>query len=53
MKEMTLDWCHKYMLEFHDYSFFDLIQTFYKHHQKTQNDEYIYMDLNNIKQGEI
>jgi hypothetical protein len=52
MKEMALDWCHKYMLKFHDYSLFDLIQTFYKRHRKTQNDEYIYMELNNIKQGE-
>jgi hypothetical protein len=40
------------MLKFHDYSFFDSIQMSYKHHQKTQNHKYIYMEFNNIKQGE-
>jgi hypothetical protein len=40
------------MLKFHDYNFFELIQTFYKRHWKTHNDKYIYMELNNIKQGE-
>ncbi len=32
LKETSSDWCHKYMLKFHDYNFFELIQTFYKRH---------------------
>jgi len=32
LKEMSSYWCHKYMLKFHDYNFFELIQTFYKCH---------------------
>ncbi len=49
MKETTSDWCHNYMLEFPNYVFFELTQTFYKCHQKTQNDEQIYMEFKNIK----
>ncbi len=33
--DMTLDWCHNYMLEFPNYIFSKLTQAFYKHHQKT------------------
>jgi hypothetical protein len=32
LKEMTLYWCHNYMLEFLDYILFKLIQTFCKGH---------------------
>ncbi len=32
LKETSLDWCHKYMLIFHEYIYFELIQTFYKCH---------------------
>ncbi len=34
-RKMTLDWCHNYMLEFLDYAFLKLTQTFCKGHQKT------------------
>jgi len=40
------------MLEFPDYTFLELTQAFCKHHQKTQNDEQIYMELKNMKQEE-
>jgi hypothetical protein len=40
------------MLEFLDYMFFKLTQTFHKCHRKTQNDGQIYMEFKNIKQGE-
>jgi hypothetical protein len=41
------------MLEFLDYIFLELTQTFCKCHQRTQNDEQIYMELKNMKQEEI
>jgi len=41
------------MLEFLDYSFYELIEVYCKLHHKTQNDEHIYMEFKNIKHGEI
>jgi hypothetical protein len=41
------------MLEFLDCIFLELTQAFCKRHQKTQNDEQIYMELKNVKQEEI
>jgi hypothetical protein len=41
------------MLEFLDCIFLELTQAFCKRHQKTQNDEQIYMELKNMKQEEI
>jgi len=41
------------MLEFLDCIFLELAQAFCKRHQKTQNDEQIYMELKNVKQEEI
>jgi len=41
------------MLEFLDYIFLELTQAFCKCHQRTQNDEQIYMELKNMKQEEI
>jgi hypothetical protein len=38
------------MLEFLDCIFLELTQAFCKRHQKTQNDEQIYMELKNMKQ---
>jgi hypothetical protein len=35
LKDTALDWCHNYMLEFPDYTFLELTQTFYKCHWKT------------------
>jgi hypothetical protein len=49
LKDMTLDWCHNYMLEFPNCIFSKLTQTFYKCYQKIQNDEQIYMELKNMK----
>jgi hypothetical protein len=49
LKKTTSNWCHNYMLEFFNYNFLKPIQAFCKHHQKTQNDEQIYMELKNIK----
>jgi hypothetical protein len=49
VKDMTSDWCHDYMLEFHDYIFSELTDAFGKCHQKIQNDEQMYMDLKNMK----
>jgi len=37
------------MSKFLNYIFKKLIQAFCKRHQKTQNDEHIYMELKNIK----
>ncbi len=53
LKETASDWCHNYMLKFLDCTFFELTIFFYKCHQKTQNNEQIYMELKNIKRGEI
>ncbi len=52
LKDTTLNWCHNYMSEFLDCTFSKLTWAFYKCHQKTQNDEQIYMELKNIKQEE-
>jgi hypothetical protein len=49
LKDMTLDWCHNYMLEFPNYIFSELTQAFYKCYQKIQNDEQTYMELKNMK----
>jgi hypothetical protein len=40
------------MSYFLDYNFSELTQAFCKCYCKTQNDEQIYMELKNIKQGE-
>jgi hypothetical protein len=40
------------MSKFPDYIFSKLSHVFCKHHQKTQNDEQIYMELKNMKQEE-
>jgi hypothetical protein len=40
------------MSKFLDHTFSELTQAFCKHHQKTQNDEQIYMELKNMKQEE-
>ncbi len=42
----TSNWCHNYMSKFPNYAFLELTQAFCKCHQKTQNDEEIYMELN-------
>jgi hypothetical protein len=39
LKDMTLGWCHNYMLKFPDYTFSELTQAFCKRHQKTHNDK--------------
>jgi hypothetical protein len=52
LKDMTSDWCHNYMLKFHDYIFLELTHAFCKCHRKTHNDEKIYMELKNMKQEE-
>jgi hypothetical protein len=49
---MASDWCHDYMLWFPKYTFLELTQGFCKCHQKTQNDEQIYMEVKNMKQEE-
>ncbi len=41
------------MLKFPNCIFSDLTQAFCNHHQKTQNDEQIYMELKNMKQKDI
>ncbi len=53
LKKMASNWCNNYMLEFFNYNFLKLTQAFCKRHQKTQNDDQIYMELKNIKQGKI
>jgi hypothetical protein len=45
LREMASYWGHKYMLKFHNYSFFELMQVLCKHHHKMQNDKQIYMEL--------
>jgi hypothetical protein len=52
LRETTSYWCHNYILIFHNYIFFGLTHMFCKCHQKTQNNEQIYMVFKNIKQGE-
>jgi hypothetical protein len=52
LRDMALDWCHNYMSKKFNCIFSKLTQAFYKHHQKIQNDEQIYMDLKNMKQEE-
>ncbi len=49
LRDMASGWCHNYMLKFPTYIFLKLTQTFCKCHQKTQNDEQIYMELKNVK----
>ncbi len=51
LKDTTLDWCHNYMSKFPDCIFSKFTQAFCKHHWKTQNDEQIYMEMKNMKQG--
>jgi hypothetical protein len=52
LRDMASDWCHNYMSKFPNYIFSKLTLAFCKHHQKTQNDEQIYMELKNMKQEE-
>ncbi len=52
LRDMTLDWCHNYMLKFPDCIFSELTKAFCKRHQKTHNDEQIYMELKNMKHEE-
>jgi hypothetical protein len=52
LRDMASNWCHNYMSKFLDYIFSKLTHVFYKHHQKTQNDKQIYMELKNMKQKE-
>jgi hypothetical protein len=49
VKDMALNWCHNNMLKFPNCTFSNLTQAFYKHHQKTQIDKQIYMELKNMK----
>ncbi len=49
LKDTTSNWCHNYMSKFLEYIFLELTQAFYKHYQKIQNDEQIYMELKNMK----
>jgi hypothetical protein len=51
LRVMTSNWSHNYMSISFYYIFLKLIQAFCKRHQKSQNDEQIYMELKNIKQG--
>ncbi len=53
LRDMASNWCRNYMSKFPDYTFLELTQTFCKCHQKTQNDEQIYMELKNMKQKKI
>jgi hypothetical protein len=48
-----LDWCHNYMSKFPNCIFLELTQAFYKHHQKIQNDEQIYMKQKETKRVEV
>jgi len=49
VRDMTLNWCYNYMSEFFNYTVLNLTQAFYKHHQKTQNDKQMYMELKIMK----
>jgi hypothetical protein len=49
LRDTTSDWCHNYMLEFPDCTFLELTQAFCKRHQKTHNEEQIYIELKNMK----
>jgi hypothetical protein len=53
LKDIALDWCHNYMLEFLDHTFSKLTHAFCKRHWKIQNDKQIYIELKNMKQEEI
>jgi hypothetical protein len=53
LKETASNWCQNYMSKFPNYSFYELMQVFCKHHCKMHNDEHIYMELKNIKQGKF
>jgi len=53
LRKTKTNWCHNYMLEFPNCSFFKLMQTFHKHRHKMQNDKQIYMELKNIKHRNI
>jgi hypothetical protein len=53
LRDMTSNWCHNYMSEFLDYIVLELTHTFYKRHQKIQNDEQIFVELKNMKQEKI
>ncbi len=53
LKSITSNWCHNYMSNFPNCIFLELTQAFYKHHQKTHNDEQIHMELKKMKQEEI
>ncbi len=48
LRNTTSNWCHNYMLKFPSYNFSKLTHAFCKCHQKTQNDEQIYMELKNM-----
>jgi hypothetical protein len=52
LRDTTSNWCHKYMSRYPNYIFSKFIHAFCKCHQKIENDEQIYMELNNIKQKE-
>jgi hypothetical protein len=52
LRDITSDWCYNYMLNFPNYIFLELTHAFCKHHQKTHDDEQIYMDLKNMKHEE-
>jgi hypothetical protein len=53
LRDIAYDWCYNYILKFPDYIFLELTHAFCKRHQKTHNDEQIYMELKNMKQEEI
>jgi hypothetical protein len=53
LRNMASDWCHNYMLKFHDYIFLEFTYAFCKHHRKIHNDKQIYMELKNMKEKEI
>jgi hypothetical protein len=49
LRNTTLNWCHNYMSEFHDYIFLEFTRAFCKLHWKIENDKQIYMELKNMK----
>jgi hypothetical protein len=53
LRDNAFNWCNNYMWDNPNYKFANLEQALCRCYQKVQNDEQVYLQLNNLKQESI